>query len=310
MENITCVGDLSKVLLDNVLGEWSLYFFKASNKKYKIKKININEETVNGIRYDSIEKYNEKLIAAKGLVEYGSFDDEEMLKSLSLSEECIQMMYQKFMDTLLGKNPKETVEEVPLLDRDCDGYLFVKTFEDGTKLILGYKSKLVAKKRVLQFKEFEEGYDTIDNRDFVTLSDKIDFVIYGNTLYSLDYKFEKIFWVGDFNRLKVMNILENVEKTGRITPAGMFRLRNSKHKRQLLKFKEETFDLINEANVDILNNYGDYTLTGKQLAFDDDYSAKVMIKLFTGKLFFSDGKAWVGTKEELEKPIEEEKVED
>ena len=37
MEDITCVGDLSKVLLDNAISEWDLYFFKASNKKYKIK---------------------------------------------------------------------------------------------------------------------------------------------------------------------------------------------------------------------------------------------------------------------------------
>ena len=59
-----------------------------------------------------------------------------------------------------------------------------------------------------------------------------------------------------------------------------------------------------------MNDYGDFNLVGKQLQFEDDYSSKVMVKLLSGKLFFLDGKAWVGDKKELLKPILEEKVED
>lgn len=311
MDDIKCVGDLSKKLVENYDGEWEIYFYKAANKKYKTKKVNIPEEAIRGIRIDAMERYNEKLIQALGLVEYGSFDDKDMLKSLSLKEECIEMMYQKFIDTVYDKLPKETEEVLPLLDREADGYVFIKNIEEEkTKLILGFKNKPVSKKQVMQFQECEEEYGVIDNRDFVQFSNKIDFIIYGDTLYSLDYKFEKVFWVGDFNRLKVQNILENIEKTQKVAPSGMFALRNCKLKRQLLKYDETNFDLINEVNVDILNNYGDFTLTGTQLSFEGDFNAKTMIKLFTGKLFFSDGKAWVGKKEEVEKPIEEVKDED
>lgn len=312
MENISCVGDLSKVLLDNYDGDWHLYFYKASNRKYKTKKIDISDDLIRGIRASSIEKYNEKLIQSLGLVEYGSFDDLHMLKALSLSDESISMMYQLFMDTLFDRLPKEALEESPLLDRDSDGYVMIKMLEEegNIPLILGFKSKPVKAKKPIQFHQFEEGYDQIDNRDFIELSDKIDYVIYGDTLYSLDYKFEKVFWVGDFNKLKVLNILEDIEKTGRILPSGMFALRNSKQKRQMLKYDRESLELITDRNVDILNNYGDFTLNGKQLAFEDDYSAKIMIKLFTNKLFFLDGKAWIGDKKELEKPLEEVKFED
>ena len=49
MENISCVGDLSKVLLDNYDGDWHLYFYKASNRKYKTKKIDISDDLIRGI---------------------------------------------------------------------------------------------------------------------------------------------------------------------------------------------------------------------------------------------------------------------
>jgi hypothetical protein len=312
MENITCVGDLSNIIMENIEGEWSTYFFKASNRKYKVKKLNILDDAVKGIRYEAIEKYNEKLNASLGLVEYGSFDDTHMLKALSLNEESIELMYELFISTILGTNPKTTDIETPLLDRDADGYIMMKNLEEegNIPLILGFKNKPVAKRKAKVFQEFEEGYLEVNSDSIITFSDKINFIIYGDTLYSLDYKFEKIFFVGDFNRLKVLNILENIEKTGRITPSGMFSLRNSKLKRQLLKYDSDTFNLITEKNIDILNNYGDFNLNGNQFAFEGDFNAKIMIKLFTNRLFFSDGKAWVGKKEELEKPIEEVKFED
>jgi phage gp46-like protein len=78
----------------------------------------------------------------------------------------------------------------------------------------------------------------------------------------------------------------------------------------LLKYDSDTFNLITEKNIDILNNYGDFNLNGNQFAFVGDFNAKIMFKLFTNRLFFSDGKAWVGKKEELENPIEEVKFED
>lgn len=312
MDNISCVGDLSNKLLDNFDGEWKLYFYKASNKKYKTKRIDIDDSLIRGIRVDSIEKYNEKLIATLGLVEYGSFDDKNMLKALSLKNEAISMMYQLFMDTILDKLPKEEIEKEPLLDRDSDGYIMMKNLEEegNIPLILGFKTKPIKAKKPIQFHLFEDGYDQVDNKDFIKLSDKIDFVIYGDTLYSLDYKFEKVFWVGDFIQLKVLNILEDIEKTTKILPSGMFALRNSKQKRQMLKYDSETLELITNRNIDILNNYGDFNYNGNQLGFEDEYSAKIMIKLLTNRLFFLDGKAYVGDKKELEKPIEEVKFED
>jgi hypothetical protein len=307
---INCCGDLSNVLLENYEGEWELYLFRSQNRKYKFKRVNIEEGYIRGLLVESIEKYNEKLIQTLGLVKYGEFEDENMLKVLSLEDEAISLMYQVFIDTLDNKMPKETVEESILLDRDADGYILRKKLENSKNLILGFKSKVVGKKKIKAFKETAEGYFLIDSNDFISFKDKIDFIIYEDNLYALDYRFEKVFYVGDFIRLKVLNILDNIEKTNRIAPSGMFGLRNVKQKRSLLKYNPDNLELISEKNVDILNDYGDFNLVGKQLQFEDDYSSKVMVKLLSGKLFFLDGKAWVGDKKELEKPILEEKVED
>ena len=70
------------------------------------------------------------------------------------------------------------------------------------------------------------------------------------------------------------------------------------------------FDLLTKENLAILDNYADFEPVANQLTFEDDFSAKVFIKLMTGNLFFIDGKAYTGNKEELQRPIEEEVDED
>ena len=165
---INCCGDLSNVLLENYEGEWELYLFRSQNRKYKFKRVNIEEGYIRGLLVESIEKYNEKLIQSLGLVKYGEFEDENMLKVLSLEDEAISLMYQVFIDTLDNKMPKETVEESILLDRDADGYILRKKLENSKNLILGFKSKVVGKKKVKAFKETAEGYFLIDSNDFIS----------------------------------------------------------------------------------------------------------------------------------------------
>ena len=306
------VGDLINLLGEsNYDGEWSTYFFKSSHRKFKIKKVDFPAGLIDSIRVEAIDNYKEKLIKCNNIVEYGSFDDVGNLKQLKLEEECIKNMYETFILSIDGKDILAEGETNPneMKEAEFDGYILSRVMNDE-RIFLFVKSKLVPKKG-LQFIEGEENkYDRVDNSRLVSLATKIDFVIVGDSLYSIDYKFEKIFYVGDFLREKINNIIEELEKTGKIMPSGIFAIRNSKSRRQLLKYDSANLELLTKENIDILENYTDIEYKSNQIAFEEEYSAKVFIRLMAVKIFFSNGKAFVGTKEELKRPIEEEKVED
>ena len=63
---INCCGDLSNVLLENYEGEWELYLFRSQNRKYKFKRVNIEDGYIRGLLVESIEKYNEINLILKG----------------------------------------------------------------------------------------------------------------------------------------------------------------------------------------------------------------------------------------------------
>ena len=306
------VSELVDKIYNNNNGAYELYFYKASHKTYKIKKVTFPEAVLAGIRTEAIDKLIDKLNETPKMVDYGTFEDEDSVKRLDLNEECIKLMNEKFLLTLDGKEPiTEDHDPTKVEPRECDGYILVKYLEDEDKrLFLFSKSKLTPKKSLELYNTDGDSYEIVDSSKNVTLTPKIDFIIYDGYLYSKDYKFEKIFWVGDFLREKVSITLNAIELTGKLTPASIFALKNSKTKRQLLKYDDKNFELLTKEHLTILDNYADFDPDAPQISFEDDYSAKVFIKLITGKVFFSDGKAYTGTKEELQKPIEEEKFED
>lgn len=303
------VGDLINLLGEsNYEGEWHTYFFKSSHRKFKIKEVVFPSGLIDSIRVEAIDNYKEKLIKCNHIVEYGSFEDTGNLIQLSLDNELISNMYQVFIEAIDGKAMISEGDTDPKLmkEYEFDGYILSRVYNDE-RIFLFIKSKLVPKKG-LQFMQDEDNkYENIDNSRLVSLSTKIDFVIVGNSLYSMDYKFEKIFYVGDFLRQKINMIIEEIEKSGKVMNSGIFAIRNSKSRRQLLKYDSENLELITKENVDILENYTDMEYKVNQVAFEEEYSAKVFIRLMAGKIFFSNGKAYVGTKEELHHPIEEEK---
>lgn len=305
------VNELIELVYENNSGEYELYFYKSAHKTFKIKQVTFPEGVLAGIRQDAISNLITKLEKTKSMVDYGTFEDEDSIKRLDLDDECIKIMYEKFISTLDKKEPvTEDNDPNKVEARDCDGYILIKKLEDDKRLFLFSKSKLVPK-RAIELSSFDnETYDTVDNSKFVTLVDRIDFIIYDGYLYSKDYKFEKVFFVGDFLKEKVSITINEIELSGKLTPAAVVSIKNSKVKRQLLKYDKENFNLLTKEHLEILDNYADYDPEKPQLCFEDDYSAKVFIKLITGKIFFSDGKAYTGTKEELVKPIEEEKYED
>lgn len=305
------VNELIDLLYNNNDGEYELYFYKSAHKSFKVKRVEFPEGVLAQIRTTALDKLMEKLTPITQMVDYGTFEDEDAIKRLDLSDECIKMMYDKFMNIL---NHKEEITEdgdpYKVETRECSGYVLAKEIEENKKLFLFSKSKLVPK-RVLSLKEIEENkYDVFDPSNLVSLSDRIDFMIYDGYLYSKDYKFEKIFYVGDFLKEKISITINEIELTGKLTPASIVAIKNSKVKRGLLKYNKEYFDLLTKENLKILDNYADFDPDAPQISFEDDYSAKVFIRLISGKIFFIDGKAYTGTKEELEKPVEEVKYED
>lgn len=306
------VGDLINLLGEsNYDGEWETYFYKSKNRRFKLKKVVFPMGLIDSIRVEAIDKYKEKLIQCNNIVEYGSFDDTGNLKELKLENECIKGMYQLFIDTFDGKIVPEVSETnlEEMKEFEFDGYILTRVLNDE-RIFIFSKSKLVPK-RGLEFILGEENtYEKVDNSRIVSLSTKIDFVIVGDSLYSIDYKFEKVFYVGDFLRDKINNIIEELEKTSKFTPASIYAIRNSKSRRQLLKYDGANLELLTKENVDILENYTDIEYKANQIAFEEEYSAKVFIRLMSGKIFFANGKAYVGTKEELHKPVEEVKFED
>ena len=203
-----------------------------------------------------------------------------------------------------GETDPKTMKE-----SEFDGYILERVYNDE-RIFIFFKSKLVSKKNNL-FTNFDENkYDLVDSSKLVNLSLKIDFVIVGDYLYSIDYKFEKVFYVGDFLSLKIKSIIDELESTSKFMPSSIFALRNSKSKRGLLKYDNSNLELITEDNMKILENYTDIEYKYNQIAFEEEYSSKVFIRLLAGKIFFTNGKAYYGNKEELHRPIEEVKFED
>ena len=215
-------------------------------------------------------------------------------------------MYSRFLDCIDGKEilTEGDIDPKDMQDSEFDGYILSRMYNDE-RVFIFYKTKLTSNKKILFTNVGNNQFEVVDNSKIVTLSNKIDFVIIGDWLYSLDYKFEKVFYVGDFLSEKIKNIIEEMEKTGKFMPSSIFALRNSKSRRQLLNFDPNNYELLTENNLSILENYTDIEYKSNQIAFEEEYSAKVFIRLMAGKIFFSDGKAYTGTKEELHRPIED-----
>ena len=305
-------GLIDKVFTNND-GKWDLYLFKAAHRNYKIRQVSFPDGALVLIRNEAIEKLSFKLESITNMVDYKTFLDDNSVKRLDLNDESIKEMYEKFLSIMENKDVVEDDEDKSVLQpASCDGYVLVKTLEedDNKKLYLFSKSKVVPKKRLELVNSDGDSFEVVNSSNFVALSNKINFVIYDGYLYSLDYKFEKVFFVGDYLSEKVSIIINELEVSGKLTPAAIFAIRNSKSKRELLKYDMANFELLTKENLRILDNYADFEPVANQLTFEDDFSAKVFIKLMAGKLFFIDGKAYTGNKEELQRPIEEENDED
>ncbi|MCR5231829.1 MAG: hypothetical protein K6B64_04195 [Acholeplasmatales bacterium] len=305
-------GLIDKVFTNND-GKWDLYLFKAAHRNYKIRQVSFPDGALASIRNEAIEKLSFKLESITNMVDYKTFLDDNSVKRLDLNDESIKEMYEKFLSIMENKDVVEDNEDKSVLQPSfCDGYVLVKTLEedDNKKLYLFSKSKVVPKKRLELVNSDGDSFEVVNSSNFVALSNKINFVIYDGYLYSLDYKFEKVFFVGDYLSEKVSIIINELEVSGKLTPAAIFAIRNSKSKRELLKYDMANFELLTKENLRILDNYADFEPVANQLTFEDDFSAKVFIKLMAGKLFFIDGKAYTGNKEELQRPIEEENDED
>lgn len=305
-------GLIDKVFTNND-GKWDLYLFKAAHRNYKIRQVSFPDGALASIRNEAIEKLSFKLESITNMVDYKTFLDDNSVKRLDLNDESIKEMYEKFLSIMENKDVVEDNEDKSVLQpASCDGYVLVKTLEedDNKKLYLFSKSKVVPKKRLELVNSDGDSFEVVNSSNFVALSNKINFVIYDGYLYSLDYKFEKVFFVGDYLSEKVSIIINELEVSGKLTPAAIFAIRNSKSKRELLKYDMANFELLTKENLRILDNYADFEPVANQLTFEDDFSAKVFIKLMAGKLFFIDGKAYTGNKEELQRPIEEENDED
>ena len=193
-------GLIDKVFTNNN-GKWELYFYKASHRTFKVRKVEFPEGALALVRDNAVDKLIDKLETIPNMVDYKTFEDTDSVKRLDLNDECIKDMFEKFLLAVDNKDVKNENEDNAVLSGvAADGYFLVKTLEedDDKKLYLFSKSKLVPKKSLELINTNDDVFEVVDSSKYVSLSNKINFIVYDNYLYSLDYKFEKVFFVGNF----------------------------------------------------------------------------------------------------------------
>ena len=82
-------GLIDKVFTNNN-GAWELYFYKASHRTFKIRKVEFPEGALALVRDNAIEKLTEKLETIPNMVDYKTFEDSDSVKRLDLNDECIK----------------------------------------------------------------------------------------------------------------------------------------------------------------------------------------------------------------------------